>query len=56
MDLNYQKKQRKVSLNDSQNLEDILVEVLSSPVCNACTQAVIYFFYSEVRNFTIVLK
>ena len=45
MDLNYQKKkQRKASLNDSQNLEDILVEVLSSPVCNAYTQAVIYFF------------
>ena len=38
------KRQRKGSLNDSQNLEEIFAEGFSSPDCNACTQAAIRFF------------
>ena len=41
------KKQRKGSLNDSQNLEEIFAEGLSSPDCNACTQAAICFFTAK---------
>ena len=41
------KKQRKGSLNDSQNLEEIFAEGLSSPDCNICTQAAIRFFTAK---------
>ena len=49
------KKQRKGSLNDSQNLEEIFAEGLSSPDCNACTQAAIRFSQRSTE-FTIVPK